>query len=152
MIFMFGCATHKAYNYADYKSSLLYDMTFYTQYEIAYKIEDKIIASPFFADSNEYLPNDIVKLHLGLLVKNPSLQHFDIWVDSIFTGLDSDEVFQTSTLVYQSQGLPEEFISINLPTHRVNTQVEFSAIVVSEDRILYESSRAKYKIREVEKN
>jgi hypothetical protein len=149
---LFGCATHKAYNYADYKSSLLSDMTFYTQYEIAYKLKDHVIVSPFLADSNEYLPNDIVKLHLGLLVKNPRLQHFDIWVDSVFTGLDSNDELQTSTLVYQSQGLPEEFISIDLPTHKVNTQVEFTAVVVSEDRILYESFKARYKIREVKLN
>lgn len=149
---LFGCATHKAYNYADYKSSLLSDMTFYTQYEIAYKSKDRIIVSPFFSDSNEYLPNDIVKLHLGLLVKNPSLQNFDIWVDSIFTGLDTDDELQTSTLVYQSQGLPEEFISINLPTHKVNYQVEFQAVVVSDDRILYESQKARYRIREVKEN
>jgi hypothetical protein len=146
---LFGCATHKAYNYAEYKSSLLSNMTFYSQYEIAYKIKDRIVVSPFFSDSNEYLPNDVIKLHLGLLVRNPNLQKFDIWVDSIFKGLNTDDYIQTSKLVYNSQGLPEEFISIDLPTHKEDSQVEVYVSVVSNDQILYESTKAIYRIREV---
>jgi len=146
---MFGCATHKAYNYAEYKSSLLSNMTFYSQYEIAYKIKDTVIASPFFSDSNEYLPNNVIKLHLGLLVRNPNLQKFDIWVDSIFTGIDTDDYIQTSKLVYSSQGLPEEFISIDLPTHKDNSQVEVYVSVVSNYQVLYESTKAMYRIKGV---
>ncbi len=147
-----NCATHKAYNYADFHSSLQSGMTFYTQYEILYKANtkdgDKLVVAPFLADSNNYLPGKVIKLHLGLIVNNPSREKFVIWIDYQFLGIDDGKVFKRSKLAYKAQGLPEEFISIDMPFDtNMHSKVKFAAEVVSNGVVLYKSTEALYKIK-----
>ena len=56
-----GCAIiNESHDFADYHSSLIYDISFYSQYEIIYKAKtkdgEKLVVAPFLADSNNYLP------------------------------------------------------------------------------------------------
>ncbi len=156
IVLLQSCAHNKTYNYADYKQSFNTGMSFYSQYELVYLAtaengKEKLIVTPFLADSNQYLPGKIVKLHLGLKIINPSEEKFVIWKDYQFTGIDSDEYLQTSKLVHMSQGLPEEFISIDLPyMTNIHSKVSFSIEVISEKGVLYKSSRALYKIKGVQ--
>lgn len=150
MVVLVGCATTKTYDYAEYRHSLTGDLSFYSQYEIIYKTDNgKPIASPFLADSNRFIPKETIKLHLGVALQNPNLICFDVWLESLFTRLDTKETLKTARLIHMSEGLPKEFISVDLPIHKANHKVECSVIVVSGDTVLYESSKARYKIREV---
>jgi len=148
-----GCATTKSYDYADYSSSLKNGLSFYSQYEIIYKIKtkkgEKIIVSPFLADSNNYLPEKILKLHFGLKIINPNKEHFKIWVDSKFTEIGTDKVFQKLNFVHVAQILPEEFVSINLPLTNIHSKVEFFVIITSDSGDILYSSLARYKIKGV---
>ena len=153
-----GCATYdKSYSYADYQRSFVNDMVFYSQYEIIYKQQTKdgykLVVAPFLADSNNYLPNEVVKLHLGLSVINPNREKFVIWVDYQFVGIDdNDEFVRKTKLVHKSeQGLPEEFISIDMPYHtNVHSQIHFKIEVFNSKGMLYKSTEALYKIKGVE--
>jgi len=156
-VFLLGCATTKAYDYAEYHNSLTgsQDMSFCSQYEIAYSVQNKkgkvvTIVSPFLANSNQYLPEKILKFHLGLKVFNPNKRKFKVWVESEFTGLDTDYHLLISNFVNVSQILPEEFISINLPyITNVHSQVNFKMMVISDNKILFESPKAMYRLRGV---
>lgn len=152
IIFITGCATTKSYDYADYSNSLKTNLSFYSQYEIIYKVKTKkgerIIVSPFLASSNTYLPEQVLKLHLGLKIINPNKEHFKIWVDSKFTEIGTDKVFQKMNFVYVTQILPEEFVSINLPLTNIHSQVDFFVIVMSDGDVLYRSL-ARYKMKGV---
>jgi len=150
-----GCATHTQYNYADYQKSLSTDVSFYSQYEIVYKLKinkkDRVIIAPFLADSNGYLPNEIIKLHLGLNIVNPNQEKLNIWVDYKFTGIDTKDVVLKENFVFKSQKSLESFHSIDMPcSTNIHTQVEFYVYVTlydNDEYILYKSSLAKYRIK-----
>lgn len=147
-----GCASNNAYDYADYSRSFETEMTFYSQYEIIYKAKtnrkEKLVVAPFLSDSNQYLPEEIVKLHFGLIVVNPKREKFTIWMDYSFNGIGNDEFkIKKSKIVAKSQSLPEEFISIDLP-HVTNThaQVKILIEVVGSEKVIY-STKALYKTK-----
>jgi hypothetical protein len=147
-----GCATTKSEQIGGFRNILYSDLSFYSQYEILYNSKqgekDIQITKPFLASGNLYIPDSTIKLHLGLMVRNPNRENFDIWVESRFTELDTDNIFQrTKSIVYGTQRLPEEFISISIPINYVNSQIDFWVTVVSKTGdVLYESSKAIYKI------
>jgi len=140
-------------SYAEYRQEIN-GMSFYTQYEILYVATTpkgkRLVVSPFLADSNEYLPNNIVKLHLGLQTINPTEEVFNIWLDwKVLDYYNGDVILQKSKLVHMSQGLPEEFISIDLPYKtNIHSKIEILVEVISNGRVRY-ASTAKYKIKEV---
>lgn len=149
-----GCAHNKSYDYAEYYKSLQSDMSFYSQYEIIYKEDTKkgnVIVSPFLADSNNYLPNQIIKLQFGLKVINPNREKFVVWIDYQFVEIDTnDELIRKSKLVHMSQELPEEFISINMPyLTNIHSQIRFSVIVIGSNKgnVLYKSTEALYRVK-----
>ena len=159
-MFVTGCTTSKAYNYAEYHSSLSgsQNMTFYSQYDIAYKVQTKkgkvvTVVSPFLADSNAYLPEKVVKLHLGLKVLNPNKESFGLWVESECVGIDTDYYIQIRKFVGNSRMLPENIISIDLPHQTdLDSQVTFRVSVIVDGDTLYESTTAKYRIKGSKKN
>ena len=151
LFFLIGCAAHnESYNYADYSNSLIYDMAFYSQYEIVYKVKtengEKTIVSAFASDRNEYLPKDVSKLHLGIRIINPQKTKFVVWMDYEFIGIENEFSQRSSRIVHMSQSLPEEFISIDLPVTNIHSQVKFSVSISNRSGVLYESSEALYKM------
>lgn len=148
-----GCATNnRAYDYAEIQYNLYNDTRFISQYEIVYiqkqKDNEIVVVSPFLADRNQYLPKDLIKLHFGLQIINPFEQKMDIWVDYTFTGIDDKEFFHQKSYLYKSVTLPEEFLSIELPHNtNVHSQIEFQVTVDSDGRVLYESSKAMYRVK-----
>lgn len=160
ILLLCGCSKHIQFDYADYKTSLSTDVSFYSQYEIIYASEINkkraIITAPFLADSNTYLPKEIIKLHLGLNITNPREHKLNIWVDYRFTGIDTkDVVLKENFVLYRSQKSPESFYSIDMPCSlkatNKHSQIEFYVYVTlhdNEEHILYKSSVAKYRLRE----
>ena len=151
ILLLCSCSTNKSYDYAEFSRSLTNDMTFYSQYEIVYKVDSKkgeiVIVSPFLSDSNKYLPEKIIKLHLGLQVTNPNLYKFVIWMDYQFGEIGENDVLRKTKLVHMSQELPEEFISIDLPYDtNIHSQIKLTVSVISNGRVLYKSSEALYKV------
>jgi len=151
LLFM-GCAHHNSYNYADFSRSFSNDMTFYSQYEILYKVitekgNEKLVIAPFLADMNNYLPKKVVKLHFGLSVINPHGETFTVWIDS------KNDEFETKRIVHMSESLPNEFISIDLPsTSQTDAQIKCYIMVLGKGgNLLYQSPMARYKIRGVKK-
>lgn len=152
ILLLCGCATTKSYDYAELSYSLYNDAQIYSQYEIVFvkQIKDKetIVVLPFLANSNSYLPEEIIKLHLGLNIVNPYKEKMDVWVDYVFMGLGDEEFFQQKSYLYKSVTLPQEFLSIEMPYNtNIHSQVEFQVTVDSNGRTIYESSKAMYKIR-----
>ena len=146
-----GCATKKAYDYAEFHNNLYSNSQFYSQYEIVYikQIKDNeiVVVSPFLADSNDYLPENLIKLHFGLQIINPYKERMDVWVDYAFIGLGDEEFFHKKSYLYKSVTLPEDFLSIEMPyATNIHSQVEFQVTVDSNGRTLYESSKAKYRV------
>lgn len=153
LIFLFcNCASMKVYDYAEYHNSLTYDISFYSQYEIAYKIKNQIITTSFLANSNEYLPEDIIVLHIGLLINNPKRGKFVVWSEFKVTSIDTGKLIQKTRLKHVAKSLPEEFISIDMPYNtNIHSEIEFSVSVMDySGNILYQSSKALYKIRGVQ--
>lgn len=152
MLITISCSTHKVNTIGDYRQEIN-GISFHGQYEILYWVKThdgkSLIATPFATDSNDYLPENTVKLHLGLKTINPLHEKFDIWLDWKLFNMDGDLILQKSKLVHMSQGLPEEFISINLPyMTNIHSKFETFVEVISNGEVRYSSS-AKYKIREV---
>jgi hypothetical protein len=152
MLLFGGCATYKSYDYAEYHKSFSSDMSFYSQYEIIYKADTKrgnLVVAPFLANSNDYLPNQIIKLQYGLKVINPYRERFVVWIDYKFVEFDTnDELIRKSKLVYKSQDFPEEFISIDMPyITNIHSQIHFSVVVLGDNGILYKSTEALYKTK-----
>lgn len=152
MLFLLvSCAHHKTHNYADYQRSFVNEMAFYSQYEILYKVTTKdgerMVVAPFLADSNDYLPKKVVKLHFGLSVINPRRETFTVWIDS------KTNDHQISRIVHQSQSLPDEFISVDLPfIAKKDTNIKCIVLVLGKGgNLLYQSPMARYKIRGVKK-
>jgi len=152
LLFMVGCAHHKSLNYADYQRSFKNDMAFYSQYEILYKVTtkegEKLVVAPFLADSNNYLPKKVVKLHFGLSVINPKREIFTVWIDS----KTNDD--RTARIVHKSQSLPDEFISVDLPYFiaKKDTNIKCIVLVLGKGgNLLYQSPMARYKIKGVKK-
>jgi hypothetical protein len=153
LLLLCGCATHKSYDYANFSRSLYNDASFYSQYEIIYQIKDKknndvVVVTPFLADSNAYLPEKIIKLHLGLNVVNPYKEVLNVWVDYTFRGIDNKDFFQTKSYLYKSVALPEEFLSIDMPySTNIHSQIEFFVTIEKNGKPLYESSKALYRVK-----
>ena len=147
LLLLVSCAHHKVLNYADYQRSFKNDMTFYSQYEILYKVTtkdgEKMVVAPFLADSNNYLPKKVVKLHFGLSVINPRRETFTVWIDS------RANENQRARIVHRSQSLPDEFISIDLPfTSKKDTTIKCIVLVLGKGgNLLYQSPIARYKIK-----
>jgi hypothetical protein len=158
LVLFCGCGTFsKSHDYADYSMSLTHDISFYSQYEIIYKAKTKkgykLVVAPFLADSNNYLPEKIIKLHFGLKVFNPNREKFVVWMDFQFVEVDGELFQRTSKLVYKSQALPEEFINIDLPyITNIHSEISLSISVIGgEGKVLYQSTEALYKVRGVKK-
>ena len=152
MLLLLGCATGKSYDYAEYHRSFTSDMSFYSQYEIIYKADTKkgnLVVAPFLANSNNYLPNQVIKLQFGLNVINPNREKFVVWVDYAFVEVDTnDELVRKSKLVYKSQALPEEFISIDMPyVTNIHSQISFSIVILGRNGVIYKSTEALYKTK-----
>lgn len=152
LLLLNGCATVKSEQIGGFRNNIYSDLSFYSQYEIVYNSKqgkkDIQITKPFLASANHYIPNGTIKLHLGLMVNNPNKEEFNIWIESRFTELDTGNLFQsTKYIAYGMHRFPEEFISIPLPIDYTNSQVKFWVKVVSKkENILYETSKAVYKI------
>jgi hypothetical protein len=151
LLFLSGCATNSSYQVGGYQNNLHSDLKIFGQYEIQHIViidrQKRVFSKPF--DSNgKYLPDRIIKLHLGLMVDNPNREKFEIWIEAKFTELNTGDLFQLTKYVYKSQMLPKEFISIDLPRNvKPNSEVEFWAKAISIDgNVLYKSSMVKYKI------
>ena len=156
LLFFNGCSTNSSYQVGGYQNNLHSDFKIFSQYEIQYMIivdkQRKIFAKPFNLNGN-YLPDKIIKLHLGLMIDNPNRKKFEIWIDVKFTELNTGNLFQLTKFVYKSQVLPKEFISIDLPRNiKFNSEVEFCAKLISIDgNVLYKSNIIKYKIGKYKK-
>jgi hypothetical protein len=106
-----------------------------------------LVVTPFLADNGNYLPKKVVKLHFGLSVINPKRESFIVWIDF------KDGLFQKSRIVYKSQSLPEEFISVDLPyafkSNKMKEMKVVCEILVLDKRgnLLYQSPMARYKIK-----
>ena len=159
-VFLFllvSCAHNKVYDYAEYQRSFTTGMEFYSQYEIIYKVKAKkgemLVTSPFLADSDNFLPKRVQKLHLALNVVNPNREKFTVWIDSKLYQIGKEEkcLFSEKKIVYRSQSLPSELISIDLPyATNIKSKIRCSIIILGrEGIILYQSSEAKYKIKGV---
>ena len=152
LLLLCGCATTKSYDYAEYYNSLTSNMSFYSQFEIIYKAETKkgeLVVAPFLANSNNYLPNQVIKLQFGLNVINPNREKFVIWVDYAFVEVGTnDELVRKSKLVHKSQDLPEEFISIDMPyVTNIHSQISFSIVILGRNGVIYKSTEALYKTK-----
>ena len=150
-LLLVSCAHHKSLSYADYQRSFKNDMSFYSQYEILYMVAtkegEKMVVAPFLADSNNYLPKKVVKLHFGLSVINPRRETFTVWIDS------RTNEHQTARIVHKSQSLPDEFISVDLPfISKKDTNIKCIVLVLGKSgNLLYQSPMARYKIKGVKK-
>ena len=151
LLFLTGCATQKAYNFGEYQSSLNSDMAFYSQTEIVYRHNKQVIVAPFLSDNNDYLPDGIIKLHLGLLIQNPEKINFVIWSDYRLTDIDNPKkIYNMSRVVALPQSLPEGFVSIDMPFQtNIHGQIDFSVSVLSGERLLYKSTVVRYKTKGV---
>jgi len=154
-----GCASQKLnHKVGDYQNNLNSGISFLSRYEIMYNVihngKEIIHVLPFSSNSNHYLPEQIIKLHLGLMIDNPNQIYFQLWIEARFTEEDTGNLFQTTKLVYGTQLLPNEFISIPLPINaKPETQIQFWVKAVSkEGDVLYKSSIAKYKIGKQKNN
>ena len=88
-----------------------------------------------------------MKLHFGLSVINPRRETFTVWIDS------KTNDHQISRIVHQSQSLPDEFISVDLPfIAKKDTNIKCIVLVLGKGgNLLYQSPMARYKIRGVKK-
>jgi hypothetical protein len=149
-----SCSSHKLNTIGEYRQDIN-GMIIHGRYEIVYVTNTNngkiMIAAPFISDSDNYLPENIVKLHLGLKIINPRHEKFNAWIDWKVLGKSNDVILQNSYLVHISQGLPEEFISVDLPYEtNINSTYEVSVEIVSDGEVRY-TSMAKYKIKGTKK-
>lgn len=151
ILILTGCATNEAYNYGEFQSPLNSNMSFYSQTEIVFTHNKHIIAAPFLSDHNDYLPDNIIKLHLGLLIQNPDKTQFVIWAYYRLTDIDNPEkTYNMSRVVVIPHALPEGFVSIDMPFQtNIHSQIDFSVSVLSENQLLYKSTLIRYKTKGV---
>jgi hypothetical protein len=151
---LFGCAGTQTNTIGGYENNMETGLSVYHQYiitSISTNKNEKIIETTyaFKADLNEDIPSNVVKLSLTMLVVNPYKVNFEVWENIQFTNLDTDKVYlKHKKLRHNSQLLPEEFVSVDLPLVLDEySQVIFSVDILSESgKLLYSTHRAEYKI------
>lgn len=156
ILFLFcGCAMNKSYEYGEFSSSLYSDIAFNSRYEIVYKIKSQngkeiFLTSPFVANSNEFIPKNVVKLHLGIQVFNPSEEKLSVWIEYKITEIDTGKTLSKKMVEYKTLLDPEFFLSIDLPKKSpVDSVVEFQTMIYRSNGgvSLYKSPKVVYKVK-----
>ena len=153
ILFLYGCAT-TSNTVGGLHNDMATGLTVYHQYQqttASLNNKQQIIHtnSVFKTDTNKNLPSNIVKLELSMAIINPYKQKFEIWQTVKFADMKSNKVYlKQKKLRYESQLLPEELISLDMPIESESySQVIFSVDVIdSNGKVLYTTYTARYKI------
>jgi len=154
IVVLFGCASQTVNKTGGFENNMKTGLSVYHQYNfisIQTTKNDKIIetTTAFKSDLNKNIPSNVIKLSCTILVVNPHKLNFEVWENIQFTNLDTGKVYlKHKKLRHNSQLLPEEFVSVDLPLIiEKHSQVIFSVDILDESgKLLYSTSRAEYKI------
>ena len=151
-LFLIGCSSTTK-KVGGFNNNMETGISVYHQYVITILSKDKngkfvVVESLFKADLKEFLPSNVAKLKVAMLILNPYNQKFEVWENLQFTNLKTNRVYlKQKKLRYMSQLLPEELISLDLPLVEKDSQVIFSVDILNESgKLLYSTYRAEYKI------
>ena len=152
-IFLFGCATIDSHTVGGYQNNMETGLSVYHQYyeTLIKTVKGKSVESNivFITDANKDLPINVKKLQICIVVENPFKRNFEVWESIELIDLETNKPYlKHKKLRHNSQLLPEELISIDMPLYsETHSQVVFSVDLIDESgNILYSTYTAKYKI------
>jgi hypothetical protein len=114
-----GCATtHEKFTYGGYTESHEQKMTVFHQYELVYtaEVKGKLVpkAVPFMMNKKFDLPKEIIELGMGLYVKNPMKNYYEIWEEYEVLYENTNEPYLIKRRLSKSE-LPDRVLRIKLP-------------------------------------
>jgi len=115
-----GCATtHEKFTYGGYTESHEQKMTVFHQYELSYVVMDKkgsklTKSEPFMMNRKFALPENTIDLGMGLYIKNPMKNYYEIWEEYELLYKNTNEPYQIKRRLSKSE-LPDMILRITLP-------------------------------------
>ena len=118
-----GCATtHEKFTYGGYTESHEQKMTVFHQYELVYtaEVKGKLVpkAVPFMMNKKFDLPKETIELGMGLYVKNPTKNYYEIWEEYEVLYENTNEPYLIKRRLSKSE-LPDRVLRIKLPIQNV---------------------------------
>ena len=114
-----GCATTtEKFTYGGYTESHEQKMTVFHQYELVYtaEVKGKMVpkAVPFMMNKNFELPKETIELGMGLYIKNPKNNYYEIWEEYEVLYENTNEPYLIKRRLSKSE-LPDMVLRIKLP-------------------------------------
>ena len=145
-----GCATTtEKFTYGGYTESHEQKMTVFHQYELVYtaEVKGKMVpkAVPFMMNKQFDLPKETIELGMGLYIKNPMKNYYEVWEKYEVTYKNTNEPYHIKRRLLKSE-LPDKVLRINLPKQKeafYNYKIELLDSVGS---VMFSMGNAKYKV------
>ncbi len=150
-LFLIGCSHTKEFNYSDFRRDFVTNLDFYYQYEKVnvYHAGGKqiVVSKPFLADEDKFLSKSTVILRIGIYINNPKKKNIVAWANQEILSLEADKTHTTIRSIIPTKRSKDEFISFDMPlTAKTKSQVYFFVDVELDDKIIFSTASARYKI------
>ena len=145
---LFGCATtHEKFTYGGYTESHEQKMTAFHQYELLYtaNVKGKLTpkAEPFMMDRQFVLPESTIELGIGVYIKNPKKNYYEIWEEYEVTYENTNEPYYIKRRLSKSE-LPDKVLRIRLPRQNGAEYIYRVMIIDAVGSTLFRMGDAKY--------
>jgi len=143
-----GCATtHEKFTYGGYTESHEQKMTAFHQYELLYtaNVKGKLVkrAEPFMMERQFVLPESTIELGIGVYIKNPKKNYYEIWEEYEVTYENTNEPYYIKRRLSKSE-LPDKVLRIRLPRQNGAEYIYRVMIIDAVGSTLFRMGDAKY--------